>query len=284
MRGVLERRSVRREAALKSAPDLLRRWVFLPSGFCSLLESLPRASGGSGRRGKAFVALVFLVALSSSQLFTPALALAEGKPLRATKPVLVDRAVVRFSAPEGGGRERPYFIYERELAFEARLVALADAAHRSKKEPYRRHHLQQALERHVAETLLAALSIDPPPTEEEISLQIESARSMVVSEVGGEAPFLAAASAEGIGALELRSYLRRRALASLYLHVMVTPMLTPSPLELRRVHRDGEGPLSDLPFEDAEPALRRWYVARSLRTAVETYFQNARARVRLAYL
>lgn len=226
--------------------------------------------------------LALLVALLP--LFSPERVSAEVKAPRSKKVMMVDRAVVRFSAPEGGGRERPYFIYERELAFEARLVALADSAHRSTKEPYRRHHLQQALERHVAETLLAALSIDPSPTEEEISAQLESARAMVVSEVGGEAAFLAAASAEGIGPLELRSYLRRRALASLYLHVMVAPMLTPSPLELRRVHRDGEGPLSDLSFDDAEPALRRWYIARSLRAAVERYFQNARARVRLAFL
>lgn len=227
---------------------------------------------------------LFLAALASSSLSATDLFAAKASAPRPGPAVVLDRAVVRFSAPEGGGRERPYFIYERELAFEARLVALADSAHRSKKEPYRRHHLQQALERHVAETLLAALSIDPSPTEEEISAQIDSARNMVVAEVGGETRFLAAALAEGIGTLELRSYFRRRALASLYLHVMVAPMLTPSALELRRVHRAGEGPLSDLPFEDAEPALRRWYVARSLRAAVETYFQNARARVRLVYL
>ncbi len=198
--------------------------------------------------------------------------------------VLVDRAVVRFSAPEGGGRERPYFIYERELAFEARLVALADSAHRSKKQPYRRHHLQLALERHVAETLLAALTIDPLPEEEQIVAQIESARAMASAEVGGEEALLAAARAEGMGSLELRRYFRRRALASLYLHVMVAPMLEPSALELRRVHRAGEGPLADRPFEEAEQALRRWYIARSLRAAVDTYFQNARARVRLTYL
>jgi hypothetical protein len=198
--------------------------------------------------------------------------------------IVVDRAAVRFSAPEGGGRERPYFIYERELAFEARLAALADSAHRSKTEPYRRHHLQQALERHVAETLLSALTIDPPPTAEELAKQLEEAQRMVALEVGGEAALLAAARAEGIGTLEIRRYFRRRAMASLYLHVMVTPMLAPSTLELRRLHRNAEGPDSDKPFEEAEPALRRWYVAKSLRSAVETYFQNARARVRLAFL
>jgi hypothetical protein len=197
--------------------------------------------------------------------------------------VLVDRAVVRFSAPEGGGRERPYFIYQRELAFEARLVALADSTHRGK-EPYRRHHIQQALERHVAETLLAALTIDPAPKPDEITQQLEAARKMVMDEVGGEARLLAAARAEGLGSLEVRRYFRRRALASLYLHAMVTPMLTPSALELRRLHRAGEGPLSDRPFDEAEPALRRWYVARSLRVAVANYYQNARARVRLEFL
>lgn len=196
----------------------------------------------------------------------------------------MDRAVVRFSAPEGGGRERPYFIYQRELAFEARLVALADSSHRKKSIPYRRHHVQQALERHVAETLLAALTIDPAPTEDQVADQIAAARKMVIDEVGGERRFLQAARAEGMGSLEARRYFRRRALASLYLHAMVTPMLSPSTLELRRVHRRGEGPLPHEPFDKAEPALRRWYVAQSLRTAVETYYQNARARVRLSFL
>lgn len=225
-----------------------------------------------------------IASLVTSAILSPELGWAESAEYAPGQIVVLDRAVVRFSAPEGGGRERPYFIYERELAFEARLVALADSAHRSKKEAYRRHHLQQALERNVAETLLAALSIDPPPAEEAISEQIESARRMISAEVGGEALLQSAARAEGIGTLELRRYFRRRALASLYLHVMVAPMLTPSALELRRLHLSGEGPLSELSFEDAEASLRRWYIARSLRTAVETYFQNARARVRLVYL
>jgi hypothetical protein len=198
--------------------------------------------------------------------------------------VVLDRAVVRFSAPEGAGRARPYFIYERELSFEARLVAMADAAHRSKEVPYRRHHLQNALERHVAETLLAALPMDPAPTEQQIAEQLVSARQMVLEQIGGEGQLLAAARAEGIGALELRRYFRRRALASLYLHVMVTPMLEPSALELRRAHRSGEGPFKDRPFSEAEPSLRRWYIARSLRAAVGTYFQNARSRVHLNFL
>ena len=198
--------------------------------------------------------------------------------------ITVDRAVVRFSAPEGGGRERPYFVYERELAFEARLVARADPAHRAKSEPYRRHHLQAALERHIAETLLAALAIDPAPSPTQIADQLAAARTMVVDAVGGEATLSLAAREEGLGSLELRRFFRRRALASLYLNVMVEPMLEPSALELRRVHERGEGPLADKSFSEAEPALRRWYVAQSLRVAVQTYYQNARTRLRVDFL
>lgn len=227
--------------------------------------------------------LVFLAVFTGAPLFLSSGARAD-TPSVESKAIVVDRAVVRFSAPEGGGRERPYFIYERELAFEARLVALADPAHRSKTEPFRRHHLQQALERHIAETLLAALTIDPAPSPEELAQQLEEAQRRVAAEVGGEAALLAAARAEGIGTLEIRRYFRRRAMASLYLHVMVTPMLSPSTLDLRRLHREAQGPDADKPFEEAEPALRRWYIAKSLRSAVETYFQNARARVRLAFL
>ena len=198
--------------------------------------------------------------------------------------ITVDRAVVRFSAPEGGGRKRPYFVYERELAFEARLVARADPAHRAKSEPYRRHHLQAALERHIAETLLAALTIDPAPSPTQIADQLAAARTMVVDAVGGEATLSLAAREEGLGSLELRRFFRRRALASLYLNVMVEPMLEPSALELRRVHERGEGPLADKSFSEAEPALRRWYVAQSLRAAVQTYYQNARTRLRVDFL
>lgn len=196
----------------------------------------------------------------------------------------VDRAVVRFSVPEGAGRERPYFIYERELAFEARLMALADPTFRDRTEPFRRHHLQVALERRIAETLLAALRIEPALPDGVVVEQIRVAQEMVWDACGGRERVSAAAAAEGISSLEQRAFFRRRALASLYLHQMVAPMLVPSQLELRRVHRGGEGPMANLPFDEAEPVLRRWYVERSLRAAVANYYQNARSRLSISYL
>jgi len=197
----------------------------------------------------------------------------------------IDRAIVRFSAPEGAGRERPYFIYERELSFEARLVALADVTFEVKeKEPFRRHHLQTALERRIAETLLAALPIDPPLSDATVSNQIQIAQNMIWDSCGGRTRVSAAATAEGISSLEQRAFFRRRALASLYLHQMVAPMLVPSQLELRRAHQSGQGPLPNQPFEVAEPLLRRWYVERNLRVAVTSYYQNARSRLNISYL
>src|SRR5262245_63856048 len=82
----------------------------------------------------------------SLTLGVPAAAVAEeSAPGRGLGPgdfTVIDRAVVRFSASEAGGKERPYFIYERELAFEARLQALSDPAFRPGQEAFRRHHLQ----------------------------------------------------------------------------------------------------------------------------------------------
>ena len=211
----------------------------------------------------------------------PVLALAAEPPSRVSgERILVDRAVVRFTAAEAGGRQTPYFIHERELAFEARLVALADGAFRSTSESYRRHHLQAALERHIAEVLLSVLSLDPEPSAEVETRQQEAALAMAQQ----AAALAAAARAEGLGTLEVRRIFRRRARASLYLDQMVAPMLEPSELELRRAHQSGESPFSDRPYGDVKLELRRWYVGEALRAAAASFFQKARARLRIEYL
>lgn len=203
------------------------------------------------------------------------------------KPLIADRAVVRLVAPETGGARSPRFIFQRTLAFEARIEALADpdrGGPSADERPYRERHVRAALERHVAETLLASLRIDPEPSERELLRQTEAARRMLVERLGSVSALERAAAAEGIDSRELTSILRRQARASLYLDRMVAPMLTPSEAELRNIHRVVQTPFRDRTFEEVEPALRRWYVGRRLTAALGSFFQNARSRVRITRL
>ena len=211
------------------------------------------------------------------------LVLALSVPARA-QSIVLDRAVVRFHAPETGGVERPRFIYERRLAFEARIEALADRDRMNDGEPYRERHVSAALERHIAEVLLASLRIEPEPSELVLSRQMELARKLLSDRVGGEDPLLAAQRAEGVSNAELSRIVRRQARASLYLDRMVAPMLRPSDAELEAIQRSAPAALQNEPFVRARPLLLRWYVSRRLGTAMASFFQEARSRVTITLL
>jgi hypothetical protein len=200
------------------------------------------------------------------------------------EPVVLDRAVVRFYAPETGGVERPRFISERRLAFEARIEALADRDRPSEAAPYRERHVSAALERHISEVLLASLRIEPEPSEVVVARQVELARKLLSDRVGGEDPLLSAQRAEGISNAELWSMLRRQARASLYLDRMVAPMLRPSDAELEAIQRSAPAALQNEPFVRARPRLLRWYVGRRLGSAMASFFQEARSRVTITLL
>jgi hypothetical protein len=199
------------------------------------------------------------------------------------EPVLLERAVVRFSAPETGGVQRPRFIYERTLAFEARVEALA-AQDRSGDAPYRERHVSAALERHVSEVLLSSLRIEPEPTEALLERQVELARKVLSDRVGGEALLVEAQRAEAISNAELSKVLRRQARASLYLDRMVAPMLRPSDAELEAIQRSAPAALQNETFARARPLLLRWYVSRRLSSAMASFFQEARSRVTITLL
>jgi hypothetical protein len=198
------------------------------------------------------------------------------------EPIIVDRAVVRFYAPETGGVERPRFISERLLAFEARLEALADQERTD--EAYRERHVSAALERHISEVLLASLRIEPEPTDAALARQTELARKLLTDRVGGDDALKAAQRAEGISNAELSSLLRRQARASLYLDRMVAPMLRPSDAELEAIQRSAPVALQNEPFVRARPLLLRWYVSRRLSSAMSSFFQEARSRVTITLL
>ena len=199
---------------------------------------------------------------------------------------LVDRAIVAFIASETGGARSPRFIFERVLAFEARLEALSEPRRSltDRRRPYLEHHVRAAMERHIAETLLASLNMDPEPSPEDLARQTQTAERILLARIGGAAGLERAASAEGIDRREIFDMLRRRARASLYLHRHVAPMLAPSEAELKRVHAQAPGALGRQPYERVREALRRWYIGRRLASAVAAYYQSARSRITVTLL
>lgn len=224
------------------------------------------------KRSLALGAVLFVLALAGSGT---------------AEPKAVDRAVVRFQAPETGGARHPRFVFERELAFEARLEALSGSdSDRALlgDAPYRERHVTAALDRHIAETILGALRIEPEPTPLELAHQTELAHRMLSDHVGGEEALDRARRAEGISERELGRLLLQKARASLYLDRMVTPMLEPSQAELRSLYKSSSTPFRDAPFDVIRPALLRWYVSRRLNSALASFYENARSRVDVTIL
>lgn len=190
-------------------------------------------------------------------------------------PVLLDRVVVRWHAPETGGIAKPQFVFERELAFEARIEALVDSE--KQEGGYSERNVRAALDRHIAESLLASLPVVPEPKPEQIAARAEAARAILEQRVHGRDKLIAVAALEGISSDDLDAILRRSAHASIYLDRMVAPMLEPSELELRDVWK--QSPFKELGFDRAKPALQRWYVGQRLAQATDAYYQSARSRV-----
>jgi hypothetical protein len=222
--------------------------------------------------------------IAAAALVAPLLAApsARADPAPAATALLLDRVVVRWHASETGGAAKPQFIFERELAFEARIEAMADPD--AEPGPYRNRHVRAALDRHIAETLLAYLPIVPAPAPREVAQRAEGARLILEQRAHGREHLIAAAVAEGITSDELDALLRRQARASIYLDRMVAPMLEPNQADLRDLHRAGATPYKDKPFDEVAPAIARWYVGQRMSQAVETYSLNARARVSITVM
>jgi hypothetical protein len=195
---------------------------------------------------------------------------------------LIDRVIAHFTAPETGGVANPRFIFERELALEARLEAVADGSFTvSATTPYLDRHVRAALERHMSETLLQSLEITPPPSTKDLEQRQRFARLAIVEQVGGPGALEQMLRSEGIEPNELELLLARRARASLYLDRMVATMLTPTDTELRIVHRTTRTPFSAQPYEAIAPLLGRWYVAQRLNAAVRAFYEGARSRIKV---
>jgi hypothetical protein len=214
---------------------------------------------------------------AGSALLIAALTLSGNARGQEARPVVVDRVVVRWTAPELGGASNAQFVLERQLAFEARLEALA-AGGSADASPSDRH-ARGALDRIVAETLLSQLPVKPPPPPEEVARRAEAARLLLEDRVGGRDRVAAAARREGITSDELDAMLRRTSRASLYLDRVVAPMLDPSEAELREVHASGRTPFSSRPYGEVAEQVRRWLVARRVEEALDAFYQRARSRI-----
>ena len=213
---------------------------------------------------------------------------------------VIDRVIYIFEAPETGGAATPRVIFERELAFEARLEALAAS------EPlldagglYAARHIRAALDRHVATDLLAHLPVDGagraerklalhpcdaphrPAGGDDIEHRIQLARAVLALRVKGSANLRAALDAEGLNDYEFRRMLRREALAARYIDLMIAPMLDPSDSELRELLRATGTPYRGKPFDEVRCDLRRWVMGQRLAVALNTFLQSSRPRVRL---
>jgi hypothetical protein len=113
---------------------------------------------------------------------------------------------------------------------------------------------------------------------------VAAAEANLAIEVRGATAITRAARAEGLEQREVYRLLQRRARASLYLDRMVAPMLSPSEAELQALHTAGRTPFSRLPYPDVATEMRRWYVSRALRQAVQTYYDGARSRITLTVI
>jgi hypothetical protein len=192
--------------------------------------------------------------------------------------VTVDRVAVRYYAPETGGSGRPHFVSERMLAFEARLVALAEQAPDTA--GYDDRYVRAALDRHIAEDMLAALAVQSGTMPPDLTALAKDERTALVERVGEDA-LRGAMDAEGIDDAEVDSLLRRRVRAAWYIDRAVLPLLQPSEEQLREVYRTSAHPFKNRPFEEARAPLSRWFVDERLKAAETNFLQVARARVRV---
>jgi hypothetical protein len=230
------------------------------------------------------------VAAKLAALSVLAGAIASAQPARADDPsapptpepvaAILDRVAVRFYAPEAGGNQRPRFITERTLSFEARLIAMSEQS-ASPEAPPQDRHLRTALERHVAEELLSLLGIEGGKDPPDLSRLADDARAELEARVGGEGPLRLAAQVEHIDPEEVESFFLRHARAEYYLDRNVAPLLSPPEDQLREVFRTSAHPFRGKHFDDVRKEFSLWFIAERVKAAESTFLQTARTRVKI---
>jgi hypothetical protein len=198
------------------------------------------------------------------------------------KPVFVtaDRVAVRYSSPDTGGASRPRFLTGRTLAFEARLVSLAEEGSLA----YQDRHVRTALDLHIGRDMLAALPLDKEPDAPTLARVAATLRQALLDRIGGAEALARAAHADGISDAEIEAFFRRDARAALYVEKAINPVLYPSENQLRDVFRTTANPYRDKNFDDVREGLSRWLVSEKVRSSESSFLQTARSRVVLIYV
>lgn len=201
----------------------------------------------------------------------------------AVRRIVVDRVAVRYFTPETGGAAKPRFITERELGFFARVESSSEGVEVAKGD-YPARFVRAALDRIVAEDMLASLQvrrgIEPP----ELPKLAEEARAELELRVGGASKLAVLLEQEAFEDAELRSALMRRVRAAYYVDRAVSPILRPNEEELRAAFRTSLHPLRSFRFEDVREEMTRWLVQERLRLQGADFLQAARARVTIAFV
>jgi hypothetical protein len=194
----------------------------------------------------------------------------------------LDRAAVRFTAPETGGLTRPQVFTERELACLARIEALieehtvtADYADR-----YRRAVTQRA----IGEELLAALQVARGSEPRNLPALTGQLRRDIEERVGGAETLSAALRAEGVASEELDHWLRQRVRAGSYADANIAPLFSIAEDELFGLYQASEHPFKGRTFADARSDFMRFVASERLRRIATEYLQSARSRVVVSYL
>jgi hypothetical protein len=228
------------------------------------------------RRGRAMAVAAALGVL------LPSLRNAQGAPS------VVDRTVARFFSPETGGAEYPRFVFERTLAFQARLAAMATTPD-GIGESYGERDVREALELNIAQEILSSLAdkviADSPPTKrpsaDELATIARDLGGALAERLGGRQRIDAAARAERVEPSEVEAMVHREAMAAWYIDRTVSPLLHISEEQLRVVFRSAAHPYRGQPFEQVRGPLEHWFVAERLRATESAFLQAARSRVRI---
>lgn len=210
-------------------------------------------------------------------------AAAPGSVAPPTRRTVVDRVAVRYFTPETGGAAKPRFITERELGFFARVESSSEGVEVAKGD-YPARFVRAALDRIVAEDMLASLQvrrgIEPP----ELPKLAEEARAELELRVGGASKLAVLLEQEAFDDTELRNALMRRVRAAYYVDRAIAPILKPNEEELRAAFRTSLHPLRSFRFEDVREEMTRWLVQERLRLQGADFLQAARARVTVAFV